>query len=233
MKDHITHWKDRHRSFYYLDADIPDPIVDFHKSALLIIDIQNIYLSENKSDKNLMSEADLVWAGFRERLEYQVIPNANKLVTYFRERSASVIYVRIACLTEDGRDRSLSQKRPGFNNILLPYDDPSSQIVDALKPAQGEVVLTKTTDSAVTGTNLSLILRNMGICHVIACGIFTDQCVSSTVRSLADESFDVFLMEDACTAVTEDLHYRELEIINNIYCQVMRTDEFISIVEAN
>ena len=66
----------------------------------------------------------------------------------------------------------------------------------------------------------------MEIKQVVVCGIFTDQCISSTVRSLADESFDVILIEDACTALTEDLHNHELEIINNIYCQVLTFNEF-------
>jgi biuret amidohydrolase len=56
-------------------------------------------------------------------------------------------------------------------------------------------VITKTTDSALTGTNLRLILHNMEIANVVVAGIFTDQCVSSTVRSLADESFNVVVVE--------------------------------------
>ena len=83
-----------------------------------------------------------------------------------------------------------------------------------------EIVLCKTTDSAVTGTNLRLILHNMGIRNVIVAGIFTDQCISSTVRSLADESFDVIVVEDCCAAGTDELHDKELEIINMIYCHV-------------
>ena len=71
-----------------------------------------------------------------------------------------------------------------------------------------EIVVTKTTDSALTGTNLRLVLRNMGIRHVVVAGIFTDQCVSSTVRSLADESFDVVVVEDCCAAATDELHRR-------------------------
>lgn len=55
----------------------------------------------------------------------------------------------------------------------------------------------------------------------------TDQCVSSTVRSLADESFDVIVVEDACAAATEALHTRELEIMNLLYCHVMRADELM------
>ena len=85
--------------------------------------------------------------------------------------------------------------------------------------------MTKTTDSALTGTNLRLILTNLGIKTVVCCGIFTDQCVSSTVRSLADESFGVVVVEDCCAAGSEELHRKELEIINMIYCHVMSSAE--------
>ena len=73
----------------------------------------------------------------------------------------------------------------GWNNLLMPTDSEESQILDAVGPLPGEIVVTKTTDSALTGTNLRLVLSNMGIRHVVVTGIYTDQCVSSTVRSLA------------------------------------------------
>ncbi|MEW8125013.1 MAG: isochorismatase family cysteine hydrolase, partial [Candidatus Thiodiazotropha endolucinida] len=131
----------------------------------------------------------------------------------------------------DGRDRSLSQKKPGWNYLLLPLNSEDSQIVPELSPAAGEIVVSKTTDSALTGTNLRLVLHNMGIENVIMCGIFTDQCVSSTVRSLADESFNVVVVEDCCAAGTDELHYRELEIINMIYCHVISSKELIDIMD--
>ena len=97
-----------------------------------------------------------------------------------------------------------------------------------LQPVGDEIVVTKTTDSALTGTNLRLILSNIGIRTVVCAGIFTDQCVSSTVRSLADESFAVIVLEDCCAAASDELHRRELEIINDIYCQVMSSREFLA-----
>jgi nicotinamidase-related amidase len=84
--------------------------------------------------------------------------------------------------------------------------------------------------SALTGTNLRLILTNLGIKTVVCCGIFTDRCVSSTVRSLADESFGVVVVEDCCAAGSDELHHRELEIINMIYCQVMSSAELKQIM---
>jgi biuret amidohydrolase len=99
--------------------------------------------------------------------------------------------------------------------------------VPELAPAPDDIVITKTTDSALTGSNLRLILRNMEIANVVVAGIFTDQCVSSTVRSLADESFNVVVVEDCCAAATMDLHEKELEIINMIYCHIASLEEVV------
>ena len=97
-------------------------------------------------------------------------------------------------------------------------------------PVGDEIEITKTTDSALTGTNLRLILRNLNGKTVICTGNFTDQCVSSTVRSLADESFAVIVLEYLCAAGSETLHHQELEIINMIYCHVMQSDDLTEIM---
>lgn len=120
----------------------------------------------------------------------------------------------------------------GWNNILITLDD-DSQIIDDIAPVNDEIVVTKTTDSALTGTNLRLILNNLGIRTVVCAGIFTDQCVASTVRSLSDESFNVVVLEDACAAGTMELHNAELTIINNIYAKVCSTDDLIKVLSSN
>ncbi len=221
-------WKTAYRSFYYEGAPEPDPPpLDPARTALLVIDIQNTYLE--RPDRDSLTEAERrrhdAWTPFHERLKGVVIPNTAKLLAHCRAIGVECMFARIAARKRDGRDRSLSQKLPGWNNVLLPHREAPSQVVDALAPLEDEIVVTKTTDSAVTGTNLRLLLSNMGIETVICVGIFTDQCVSSTVRSLADESFHVVVVEDCCAAGTDELHHRELEIINNIYCRVMSLDE--------
>jgi biuret amidohydrolase len=217
----MSDWKKDFRSFYYARADDPDDIVlDAAKTALLVIDIQNTYL-ELPDDPDEARR----WQPFFTRMNGTVIPNTADLLDWARGKGIEVIFARIACQTENGRDRSLSQKKPGFNYLLLPKNRADSQIIDALSPQGDEIVVTKTTDSALTGTNLRLILHNMGITDVIVAGIFTDQCISSTVRSLADESFGVLVVHDACAAATDELHENELKIINMIYCHVVSKDE--------
>lgn len=216
-------WKKAYRSFYYANAEEPADIrLDPATTALLVIDIQNTYLEDKETP-----EETARWQPFYRRMRQIVIPNTARLIAECRKRGVEVIFARIACLKQDGRDRSLSQKKPGFNYLLLPKDRPDGQIVPELAPQGDEIVMLKTTDSALTGTNLRLILHNMGIKELICAGIFTDQCVSSTVRSLADESYGVVVVEDCCAAATDELHRHELAVINMIYCHVVQLDEVL------
>ncbi|MCA0433149.1 MAG: cysteine hydrolase [Proteobacteria bacterium] len=221
-------WKTDFRSLYYLGAPEPDdPVIVPKETALLIIDVQNTYLARPERSTLTADEQKRydLWTPFHERMHKSVIPRSAEMLDWARRRGIECLFARIACHTRDGRDRSLSQKLPGWNNLLLPKDDEPSQIVPELSPVADEIVVTKTTDSALTGTNLRLILHNLGVKTVICAGIFTDQCVSSTVRSLADESYQVIVLEDCCAAATDELHRKELEIINMIYCHVMSSQE--------
>ena len=219
-------WKTAYRSFYYQGAPEPEDIeLPADETALLVIDIQNTYLKNPKDQQEKER-----WTPFLDRMNQTVIPNTARLLQSCRSKSVEPMFARIACLKDDGRDRSLSQKKPGWNYLLMPYRGEDSQIVPELSKQGDEIEVCKTTDSALTGTNLRLILHNMGIKNVIVAGIFTDQCVSSTVRSLADESFNVIVVEDCCAAGTMELHGKELEIINMIYCHVVSLEEVLGFI---
>ena len=226
-------WKTAFRSIYYDGAPEPDDLVlDPKQTALLVIDVQNTYLE--RPDRARLSPGEQrrydAWTPFHERMHKSVIPRTAEMLKLARANGIECLFARIACHTKDGRDRSLSQKMPGWNNLLLPKNEKPSQLVEALQPLGDEIVVTKTTDSALTGTNLRLILHNLGIKNVICCGIFTDQCISSTVRSLADESYNVVVVEDCCAAGSHDLHVKELEIINMIYCHVLSSAELMQMM---
>jgi nicotinamidase-related amidase len=226
-------WKTDYRSIYYLGAPEPEDLaLKPAETALLVIDVQNTY--RTRPDRAGLSADEQarydLWTPFYRRLEDLVIPNTQDLLTRFRKAGFDCLFARIASHTRAGRERSLSHRKPGWNDLLLPKDDWPSQIVPELAPLPDEIVVAKMTDSAVTGSNLRLLLSNMGIRNVVCCGVFTDQCVSSTVRSLADESFNVVVVEDCCAAGSDELHQKELEIINMIYCNVMSSAELKAMI---
>ena len=145
-----------------------------------------------------------------------MVPNNKKLLDFFRANGLTVTYGRIACLREDGEDRSPVPKSEGWTGMLVSM--------------KNEIVVNKTTDSVTTGTNYLQLLQYMGIETVVVTGLVTDQCVASTVRGLADAGYKVICVEDACAAGSMELHDAELKIMNVIYCDVLTTDETIQLL---
>ena len=130
-------WKTAYRSFYYANAEEPADIrLVPETTALLVIDIQNTYLA----DKDKPEETER-WQPFYKRMRETVIPNTARLIAECRSRGVEVIYARIACLKPDGRDRSLSQKKPGFNYLLLPKDLEEGQVVSDLAPLEDDITI--------------------------------------------------------------------------------------------
>lgn len=226
---------DRYCSFYYEDDyDYGKIEIEPKKTALLIIDAE--YACVKPIESEHLTPEDLAhntrWAPFYEAYDSIIIPNVQKLIALCRKTGMEVTYAKIQGHKSDGSDRSLDQKVTGFNQFLVTAGDHRGEIIQEIAPQKDDIVVTKTTDSALTGTNLRLILHNMGIDTVIVTGTMTDQCVSCTVRDLADESFKVWLIEDACLAATKRLHENELEALNNIYCHVITTQELVDAVES-
>ena len=112
-------WKTAYRSFYYANAEEPaDIVLDPATTALLVIDVQDVYLAPKEKP-----EETARWQPFYDRMRQTVIPNISRLIADCRGRGVEVVYARIACHKRDGRDRSLSQKKPGFNYLLLLQPD--------------------------------------------------------------------------------------------------------------
>lgn len=225
---------DRHVSFYYEnDTDIGEIKIDKKTTALLVVDMQHVFITrpvlKNPTEAELKNAER--WEQFYRAIDDWVVPNNQRLLKAFRERGMEVCFAKIQCQKKNGADRSLDQKATGYNELLLPPGDPLAEIVPELAPLPDEIVVTKTTDSAIAGTPLRLWLQNMGIDTVVVTGVLLDQCVSGTVRSLADESFNVWLIEDAARSSTQKIHDAELEILNNIYCHVISTDELIEALD--
>lgn len=228
--------KNKYLSFYYETIkEFPEIKLDPKKTALLIVDMQNEFISREYGEAITFKETGEWerWIPFHDRLDDIVIPQTKKLLDYFRSNGMEVTYGRIASLKPNGEDRSPVQKSEGWNGMLIPIDSYGAQMVEELAPMSGEIVVNKTTDSVTTGTNYLQLIRNIGIKTVVVTGIVTDQCVASTVRGLADDGYQVICVEDCCAAPDIALHDAELKIMNCIYCNVLTADETIKVIEKN
>ena len=118
-----------------------------------------------------------------KRWNDRVDENGRALLGKWRAAGRPIIHVRHDSVAEGstlGSGTDGNQFRPGF------------------EPQEGEPVVSKSVNSAFIGTDLDLRLRRLGARHVVAFGISTDMCVSTTVRTGSNMGWDMLLADDAC-----------------------------------
>jgi ureidoacrylate peracid hydrolase len=206
-----------------LSRDVP---VVPRETALLFIDTQNFCAHREGGEFKHLAPAEVEekfgWY-FRE-LETRVIPNMQRLQAGCRKAGIEVMYTTIESLTKDGRDRSLDYKITGFN---VPRGSWDGKVIDALRPADDEIWIPKTSSSVFISTNIDYILRNLGTRYLLVSGVVTDQCIESAVRDACDLGYLVTVITDACTTYTRERHDFALRSIKG-YCRQRTTEEFLS-----
>ncbi|MEM9590596.1 MAG: isochorismatase family cysteine hydrolase [Pseudomonadota bacterium] len=187
------------------------------RAALLVIDVQNGTCGPEQARQRPELHAALT---------NRVIPNIRRLLGAFREVRLEVIFTVIENLTADGRDRSLDYK---LSDMGYPPGSHEAQVVAALAPKAGELVLPKSSSSVFNSTTLDYLLRNMGIEDVFVVGCLTDQCIDHAVKDGADRGYYMTCIHDACAAETEARHKAALTCFQG-YCRMLSTDEMLALM---
>lgn len=191
------------------------------ESALLFIDVQNFSAHRDGAEFAGLApeEFEKKYGWFFSELENRVIPNMRALRAACRAAGVEVIYAKIESLTRDGRDRGLDYKITGFH---VPPGSWDGRIIDALAPAEDEMVFSKTSSSVFVSTRIDYVLRNLGARQIAIAGLVTDQCVESAVRDACDLGYLVTLVTDACLTYSPERHENSLRAIQG-YCRQRTT----------
>lgn len=166
-----------------------------------------------------------------ERLQTLVLPRVRKLQDSFRGHQLEVIHTRIQSLTRNGRDRGKGHRRLG---LLAP---PGSRDADFLEivgpdPERDEIVINKTASGVFSSTNIHYVLKNLGIESLFVVGVYTNECVETTVRDACDLGYLVTVIEDCCATVTPELHEASLATLRDRYARIMTMQQAIQTVDA-
>lgn len=202
--------------------DIP---IEKEAATLLFVDVQNYNARRDGGEYVGMSAAEQneKFGYFFEIIERETIGNMQKIQAACRASQVEVMYTVIESLTKDGRDRSLDYKITGFN---VPRDSWDAQVLDAIGPADDEIVLSKTSSSVFISTNIDYVLRNLGTRYLVIAGFLTDQCIESAVRDACDLGYLVTLVTDACATLTPERQQNSLNAIKG-YCRQITTQDFL------
>ena len=148
------------------------------------------------------------------------------LLDFVRGRGLPVIFTRIV-YAADGSDASLwCRKVPRLRDLT--EDAPASQVVDALAPRPGEIVIRKTQASAFFGTHLSACLVAQGIDTLIVTGCTTSGCVRATVIDAMSSNYRTVVVSDCVGDRALDPHRANLFDMRQKYSDVMRAADLVA-----
>lgn len=223
---HVDPLQESYRSTL-IDSPEARKAIRQHHVALLVIDLQYLDAAQGYG-----VFADVVKSGvpqqaqeyYFKRLDHVVLPNVRRLQDAFRDLSLEVIHTRIQSLTMDGRDRSVGHQRLGLH---APPGSKEAEFLPEVAPKGDEIVINKTASGVFNASNLEYILRNMTVDSLYVCGVYTNECVSTTVRDACDRGFHTTLINDACATVTPELHNATVTTLRDRYARVQSTDEVI------
>lgn len=213
----------------YVEGIIETPQIKkalkLHKVALMVIDMQYLDAAEGYgvfADAERSGVPVEAQEYYFKRLHHVVLPNIRRLQDTFRDLKLEVIHTRIQSLTKDGRDRSVGHQRLGLHAAP---GSKEAEFLPEVAPKGDELVINKTASGVFNCTNMEYILRNMGIDSLYVCGVYTNECVSTTVRDACDRGFHTTLINDACATVTPTLHNATISTLRDRYARVLTCEQ--------
>ena len=90
-----------------------------------------------------------------------------------------------------------------------------AEVVDDLECGAEDLKVDKVRFDAFQWTSLDPLLRGLSVTRLVICGVVTNLCVETTVRSAFMRDIPVMLIEDACAAKTRRLHELSIEVLSS------------------
>ena len=176
--------------------------IDLARTAMIVVDMQNAYASKG-------GMLDL-GTGIDESRIRPVIEAHQRLLPAARAAGVTVVYLQFGYkpdLSDAGGPQSpnirkqmairMIKERPADRDKLIIQGTWGWQIVDAIRPEPGDLVVQKARYSGFAGTTLENQLNGLDIRHLLFTGVATNVCVESTAREAYFREFWPILVEDA------------------------------------
>jgi nicotinamidase-related amidase len=165
-----------------------EPNINISNTALLVMDVQGATV-KMLQDSTLLINAII------------------KSIQTARSNKIPVIYVVIGFRKGfpemSPNNKSYAMLKSGALNLDTAE---SYKLHESLAPQPDDIIITKKRVSAFTGSDLEVVLRSLGIKHIVLSGIATSGVVLSTVREAADKDYTITVLSDCCADRDEEVH---------------------------
>ena len=180
-------------------------------------------MERNKNQTTALLVMDVQEATVKMLKDNILIESVAKAIEVARSNKMPVVYVvvgfRKGYPEVSLNNKSFSALKDGDMHLDT---EEATQVPASIAPQPGDVVITKKRVSAFTGSDLEVVLRSLGINHLVLSGIATGGVVLSTLREAADKDYKITVLSDCCADRDEEVHRvlttkifpRQAEVIN-------------------
>ena len=192
----------------------PGPIdLDWSTTALLIIDMQRDFMEPGGFGETLGNDVrQLARAVEPIAAVLDAARHCDMLVVHTREGHLPDLSDAPPAKIERGAP-SLRIGDPGPMGRILIRGEAGHDIIPALYPLDGEIVIDKPGKGAFYATELGDVLEKYGIENLLVCGVTTEVCVNSTVREANDRGYRCVVLSDGCASYFPEFHEMGLKMI--------------------
>lgn len=181
--------------------------------ALLIIDFVNGFANPDQFGGGNIGEA---------------IDNTRELLAEIRALGLPIAFTRVV-YADDGSDAGVfTLKAPALTQLT--EHAYGSQVVDLLKPVDGEYIVRKTQPSAFFGTSLTAWLVSKGVDTVIVTGCTTSGCVRASVIDSMSYNFRTVVATDCVGDRALGPHEANLFDMEQKYADLMTSSEIVAVL---
>ena len=190
--------------------------------ALLLIDCQHNHIGADKPILEQIGEypaggGAAAWAAVRRLVEVRQAA---------RDRRVPIAYTRYCYSARGARYDGFALKRGNLERFI--DGAPGTRIVAELTPADDELIIDKTTASAMFGTPLVQYLVRLGVDSVVIGGVSTSGCVRATCIDAVSYGFNAAVLEDGVADRIASSHKASLLDLWMKYADVMTCREAVA-----
>jgi nicotinamidase-related amidase len=192
----------------------PAPIdLDWAATALLIIDMQRDFMEPGGFGETLGNDVSQLARAVQPIASLlDAARRIGMLVVHTREGHRPDLSDAPPAKIERGAP-SLRIGDPGPMGRILIRGEAGHDIIPALYPRDGEIVIDKPGKGAFYATELGEVLQQHGIENLLVCGVTTEVCVNTTVREANDRGYRCVVIADGCASYFPEFHEMGLKMI--------------------
>ncbi|MEZ0168809.1 isochorismatase family protein [Microvirga sp. TS319] len=198
-------------------------VLDYRKSALLVIDLQNAFIHE---------KGTLGISGVDTKRLASIVPPLARLIKRCQDVGIPVIWTMQEhfALDHNRAKKKLlghTARRKQVSALAGSWDE---EIIDELKPLAAfdpSFVIRKHRFGAFYETRLEMMLKMLGTQHLFVTGATTNACVETSIREAYLRDLDVVAVDDCISGVNPDWEATAKQVWKQYFCEVASSSDVL------